>query len=735
MPATLAFFIQGALGLYMATGTAAAIASALITVASYVGVSVGLNMLAQSLFGPSRPKPSDQQITTQIAVGSRYRDYGLVRTGGQETFRDSRDGTLGRIITLATSQESRVIEHLINGNVVTIGSDGTVQGSQFHGAIKIHARHGSRDQSAIGQFTAKFPTWTTRHRQRGCPHVAILAGPVKPDQFSEVYNNQMPDYTQTRWGASVYDPRKDSTSDSFDPSRPAYDALKDETSADYAAFWGDDTGAPRGLHRAGDPASWEHRIDDVDTWEASDNAALVIADFFAHPDGFGGGYDQVNWANIATEADHSDLSAVTASGETVRQWRLWARYALADEERRQVLADMMKAVDGFCWQDVEGKFNLVTGRWEEPDLTLTDDHIITMTMTLGTQAAKTVSGLKPIYTEAQTGYREQEGAIQANPDSDDDPNADAQPLKVYYAPHHNQAERVGHIAVAQLGERWHISAVCNAYGLNTLARRFCRLTDMRVGIDGWFKIDSVKLRLNERPLKVDVTLSEVRPGDWPSRNEASWEGTPPLGSKIVSVPSAVPVPSGLTLTAVQIALSGAYGVAIEAGWDDIGRPDLTVRAQYRPSSGGSWTDMTVDQDARTARSGPVSSGTQYEVWIWAVTLTGRPSDKSAIVTITPVADVALAQPGLQVSGGTGEAIILVMMPSSSNLDRARLYHSTSNDFATATQVGDDITAEPGVTVTITDTGLAAGTEFYWARAFDASGGSSALTGPASATIS
>jgi hypothetical protein len=125
------------------------------------------------------------------------------------------------------------------------------------------------------------------------------------------------------------------------------------------------------------------------------------------------------------------------------------------------------------------------------------------------------------------------------------------------------------------------------------------------------------------------------------------------------------------------------------------------------------------------------------VQVQALTITYREGEWSASETITPVADTALSAPtGLAASGGTGEAQVTFRMPPEPSLGFARLYHNDSNDFGTAAQFGGDI--EGGlseVIPAITVTGLSAGTEYFWARAFKAGGGSSALAGPVTATIS
>lgn len=594
MPQALAALIITAVG---ATGLAAAAITAVVT----LGFTLGLSLLANLLFGPKRPKPTDNQSIIRQSVASRKRRYGIVHGGGLMSFLESYDGQLGMVVTLGTGEEDSILEHRINDKKVTVNGGGTVTESSYRGAIHIYTRSGTDNQTAISQLTARFSEWTSAHRQRGCAHAAILCDPVKQKYFSDVYNGQMPVYSQITKAAKLYDPRKDST--------------------------------------AGGAGS--HRLNDKSTWAWSDNGALVIADYIAHPDGYGLGYDNINWANIAAEADIADQACVTVTGASVARWRLWASYALADDERRQILADMLKAVDGFCWQGADYKFNLHVGRYEAPDIVLTDDHIRAMKATIGPEAQQRVSALKMLYTEAAIGYREQESATIDDPASPTDPNTSPQAVQLYYAPHHNQAVRVGKLTIARLGDRWHIDATLNLYGLNLLGRRFCRLDSAQLGVSADFMIQS-GLQLNITPLEttISVSLAEVRSSDW-DFDAATEEGIPPISpGDGVATPIVIPAPTGLTLAEVPIVLGAGNGVAIEASWDE-GRADLVYQVQYRPTSGGTWMLMSVDEDAFTARSGPVDSGTEYEVQVRAMTLGYRASNWSVSVTITPVAPAGL----------------------------------------------------------------------------------------------
>lgn len=699
MPTAIAGFIISAVG---ATGLAAAAITAVVT----IGFAIGVNFLVQSLFGPRRPKPSDGQITFAGSTESRRGHMGIVHTGGLQSFKDSLDGTIGMVVTLGTGEEGEILEHRLHDEVVTLDGSGTVMQTSYRGALHIYTRSGSDTQTAIAELTAKFPQWTSDHRQLGCAHVAIIGDPVKQKYFNEVYKSREPVYTQVRKGWFLYDPRRDST------------AVIHDDGAGYTVL-----------------GTGPQRLNDKSTWEWADNGAIVTANYAAHPDGYGLGYDLINWTNIAGQADICDETVTTVTDETIARWRLWASWSLGGDERKRVLSDMLQAIDGFCWQGPDFKFNLAVGAYEEPDITLTDDHILSMSATLGPKAQQRTSALKVLYTEAQIGYREQESATIGVPDADEDANTQPQAVELYFAPHHNQAVRVGTILAARLGDRWHLVLTLNLYGLNLFGRRFVRVNSDLLGVNAVFLIeDGVKLNITKKGTTVGASLVEVTSADW-AFDAATQEGTPPIVPDTSTTVPTVPVPTGLTLAAVQISMAGVNGVAIEASWTET-RADLAYRVRYRPSAGGTWVMMSVDNDALTARSGPVDSGVEYEVQIQSLTISYRESDWSDSETITPVADATVPPPtGLSAADGTGSSDVSLSMPSGASGVTVKLYHNTSNDFGTATQVGSDITAAQGTLVTVTDSGLVAGTEYYWARAFDGSGGSSILIGPATATIS
>lgn len=680
----------------VAAVSATGIAAAVITVAVNLAVALGLNFIAKAIFGSGVAKPSDGKQIIRESVASRRRHYGVVHVGGALSFYESRDGTLAMVITTGTGRINRIVEHRINGKPVSVGAGGVLSEAKFRGAIRVLTRLGQADQTAITELSTIFPEWTADHRQRGCSLAALICAPVKDKYFAEVYEgSRQPEYTQVIEAALCYDPRKDST--------------------------------------AGGTGT--HRLDDPDSWEWTDNAALIIADYWASSDGYGVGADGVNWANIAAEADICDQTVTTVDAQTIKRWRIWGSYSLATDERKTVLQEMLKACDGYCWQDANAQLNIQVGRWIEPTVHLTDDHIIALNGSMGAKATDRVNEVKVVYTDARFDYNEQESAPVIDVAAQEElGRPESQRFDIYYAPHHNQASRLGKRLLAKLSDRWNLVVIVNLFGLNLIGQRFCRLTCAELGISG-LAFELSALRIDFENGTVEVGLTEVRASDWDFDAELE-EGLPPDEPGVTAVAPSVPVPQNLTLTAVPIVVGSVNGVGIRASWDDPDRDGLSYDAEYRPT-GGDWANMAVNQDANTALTPIVDSNVEHEVRVKSVTISGRESAWTAVETITPSAPSDLAAPSqlAATAGGTGEAIIEWRNPLQSAFDQVKLFENTANDLGTASQIGPDQFGALGQVMTYTATGLSAGTHYFWARAYDAAANPTPAAGPVTVTVS
>lgn len=576
-----------------------------------IGIPVSGGIIGDLIgIGPKKPKPSDGQQTVRVSVGSRVRHYGKVRIAGQLTFYESRDGTLYTLVTTGQGKLNAITEYLLNNKVVTVDGSGVVTTSTFDGKVSIHHRLGTDDQTAYSQLTSVFsPEWTTDHRQRGCSSLLLVARGVKSKDFAKVYEGgRQPEMLATVESSLVYDPRLDST-------------------------------AVIGYDIDGDPimGSGAHRTNDPATWGYSDNWALCFADYLAHPDGNAMGMDAINWTNIAGEADECDDTITTIDDRVIPKWRVAGSYRLADEERRAVIKEFLRAGDGYLWQDANGKANIRCGRWIAPTVHIPAKHIVAVAGSRGADALNRSNEVRIIYMEPRLGYVETEAAPQINFLSQEAIGR-REPARndALFIPDHNQAARVGKRALAQLGDRWQLTVTTNLYGLNTLGERFITMDIPELGIEALpFEVTGMRMELGDREIRVQLTVSEADEEDF-NFNSAEEEGIPPGTPGSTTVVIGVEEMTGLSLAAVQVTLGGVSGVAIQATWDAPTRTDLTPQVQYREVGAADWLDMVVTDDSNVAMTGIVNSGAAFEAQGRFLTIGGRPSAWSAPVTLTPI---------------------------------------------------------------------------------------------------
>lgn len=613
MPQAIAAVIVTALAL---TGTAAAIATAVITLA----ITVGISFIAQAIFAPGggTAKPSDGQRVIRVNVGSRIRHYGKVRVGGQLTFYESRDGRLYTLVTTGHGQINAITEFQLNAKPVTVDGAGVVTSISYefksvtYNPVGLYYRLGTDDQLVYDQLASVFTEWTSDHRQRGCSSVLLFCGNVHPDYFSEVYEgNREPEPSIVAETSLVYDPREDDTAViGFDED--------------------DDPIMGSGSQRINNPATW--------AYNANMNWAINFADYLAHPDGYGMGWDAINWTNVAGEADVCDETVTTVDARTIARWRVSGSYKLAEDERRAVVREFLKAGDGFMWQDADGLANIRCGRWIVPTVHIPAKHIIGYTASLGSGAQDRANEVRVIYMEPRFNYTETEAAPIVDAVSQASlGRSEVSRFDCYFCPDHNQAARIGKRIIARLGERWVLTLTTNLYGLNVIGERFILVTVAELGITA-LSFEITSLKISPATMNVEIGLVEAREEDFDFDAETE-EGTPPGNVPGTTIPVTVEDVAGLALTALDVVLGGSSGIGIEATWDAPARVGLIVQMQYRATGSTDWLEMVVSQDDRVATTGIVSSGVEYEVQARFVTVAGRPGDwTDPTETITPEAE-------------------------------------------------------------------------------------------------
>lgn len=182
------------------------------------------------------------------------------------------------------------------------------------------------------------------------------------------------------------------------------------------------------------------------------------------------------------------------------------------------------------------------------------------------------------------------------------------------------------------------------------------------------------------------------------------------------------------------------GVRIQLTVDSDDRSDLQWYVHWRLAGATVWgpDEEYTDTDPGVAvllRTNLVPADTNIEVQVAYQTGDGRFSDWSDTETVDTSTSSLAPYPstGLTATGGAGSATVAWRNPTSANFSYTRVYRNTTASFGTAAQVGGDIVGGLGQVQQITDT-VAAGTYYYWVRAYSNANVPAPATGPQSATV-
>lgn len=648
-----------------ATGVTATVISAVVQVA----VVSGINVLAVKAFGlgPSVPKPSDIQKTIKTSVSSRYRHYGRVHVGGVLTFYESRDGVLYGILTFSQGEWEDIIEIRLNNKVATIdGSNYVTHTSLPQGGgysyvgeasggvypMSVETKLGTDDQTHYSALASIFTEYTVNHRQRGCANALAIFRGVEAEDFGEVYEGgKEPALTVVADTTKIYDPRKDSTV----------------------------TGG-----------SGSHRVNDKSTWEYSKNAALCIADYLANDDGFGLGYDQVNWEALISEANISDEDVIDSRSRTIKRWQISGTYALADDTRKSVLEQMVAACDGFVFQDASGLVNIKVGKYKEPTIHIKSKHVISVGGNLGGDPQDAENEVSAVYVEPDLDYTEAESATQEDTQLKTlIGRKEASRYDLYFCPEHNQAARVIKRILKRNNNRWNLSLVLNLYGLNLIGERFVKVTLPELGINELvFEVNS--FGINAPSNSITVELAQVKSTDFDLLSGE--EGTPQTAPNTTITAPTTPAPTGLTVSTQNATVGTTSGTRFVISWTaPVGRDGLYYRVEMKLSSDSDWL-LVGTTNLLTFNTSLVSESSSYDIRVRAISFFGRSSDwvesLNNSVSSSDSGDIP-APSGVSISYNTGDTRTYLTWtdPTHPDLDYFRIYRNTLASFNGATAVG------------------------------------------------
>lgn len=705
-----------------------AISSAtIIASAAVAGVGAFINTLLT--------KPIDATVEnfgTKVAgmspIAPRQVVYGLARVGGTIVYMDTKGGATDKpnlhLIVAIAGHEIQSIEKIFLNNVelTTTTSDisgetvYTVTNSDFtntdnennHGSGRLirYVQGLGADNQDIGGYTIAQTDFTADHDLKGVAYV----------HFHMIYDQSklasVPSISFEIKGKKLFDPRDDTTAWTTNPALIVRDMLTDTR---------------YGLRATSD--------------EINDNSSV--------------------FGNFETAADDCEVPVNDKDGTDHDTYQANGFYN-ATTPIGEALQGVLSACAGKLTY-VNGKFNILVGKTQSPDLTITDNDLIgEIQLSNSTDLANIYNTVKPIYVDLETNYTSKDSALRKEGENDsgtttnfltqDTPSGATEAnfqrimeMKLPFVTNDSQAQRLGKIAL-NYQRRTKIITV------NTT------LKFLQLAVGDWVYVTNSRLSFSSKKFEVlsattasttdenpiiycQLTLKEVDnhifdfdpASDYITGTQNDYSGPTPV---TLGAPTSVSASGG-----VNIQSDGTSVGFLIVNWTNASNATIDhTEIQIRKTStfGDPQDFKTVDYPQTTAQISGLEVGATYYVRLRHKGPTGVLGTFSSVVNASITADTTAPDQITDLTATTDvEGTILVRWtnPDNNDLRSIKVYRKTTNVTPTDdTNLVTTISGEPNKSSSVTqgvEENLSPNTNYYfWVRAVDYSGNEGTISSSA-----
>lgn len=691
-----------ALTIVASIGTTSVIASNLIYLgtmaALYGGLAYGAGMLQSLLVQkPSVPKPEDGSYNLKQNVPPLPIVYGRVKKGGDYVFLEERRGIAFHVIVWCGRRIHGFVRHYGHDTPLNLDGVGNVTNSYWRNGqpyVRIETRKGLDAETAYSDVVSSFPgAWTTSHRGDGLASVRMSAKTPEDKYYLKIFPNQMPEHSAIGDGALLYDPRKDSTQ-------------------------------PGG--------SGAHRFSDHNTWEFSQNIALMRLDHLAQP--FGGklGFERMHMPDWMRAADVCDEVVINRSGDAERRYwgGMWFR---TNNDPVEVGRTLDEAGELVVYERSDGKIGVHPGEFVAPDVRLTQDSIFGIEVDKNKRLSSTVLAVRGRFQNPANHYNTEDASLYGDPYGDFDETERTKTFDNAAVQSHNHCQRKQKLTFVRANAR-RVSLTADYSAAKFCAyRRFVRvhypsrgLVEAIVEITSTVSLDLRNMRVSFSGILVSENLY--------SFNAPAEEGVPGASPPPIEA-EGVAVPSGFTVAVLNEVITGSSTAAYLRGQWTAGDGSLRYEMEYERTSGSTGVQSVFAADGENfVRSGYLVDGQQYRVRLraWGG---GTPSEWTDYQLVNAVADPVApgAVTGAGVVGGAGQASFSWVAPNSANFSAVRVYINSIDSFSGATLVATEY-GSPNIADGRVVTGLSAGTKYGFLASVNSSGIASAAVATGAFTV-
>lgn len=462
----------------------------------------------------------------------------------------------------------------------------------------------------------------------------------------------------------------------------------------------------------------------------SNNPALCILDYLTSSDGLACSADEIDTASFIAAANVCDeMVQIAANGTTQKRYTLDGAFSL-DATPLDIIDDMLTSCAGTLVY-VAGKYRLYAGAYDAPTDTLTASDLAgdveLVTKPPRRELFNTVRG-----TFIHPGRNWQASEFPAYSETalvTADGETITRDVEWPFTTDEIRAQRLAKLTLRRAREALTVRVPVKYAGLRYSVWQTLNVT---LSDFGWtnkpFRI--VAWSFDAQSGIINLTLREE------SANSYAWQfgdAQPlPLAPDTDLVdPFAIPAPTNVTVTAsTTLQADGSVAPALLATWPTAAFAFLTGHeVQWRVNGATDWNSAEVPLGTDRFFIAPVIVGTTYQVRVRGITGVARGA-WSATGSGTAAGDATTpsAPTGLAAVGITRGISLSWTLPAASDLAAVEVWENTSS-----TTTGRYFVGETRATGFVR-TGLAPSTtRWFWVRARDYSGNTSAFTGSVSAT--
>ncbi|MER8999998.1 hypothetical protein NKH58_19430 [Mesorhizobium australicum] len=688
-PIFTAILGTGGFTLFGTTISYAAIASAIATTAIVAGV--------QYLLTPKPPKPEDGRAPLTQPIPYRFWGVGEARLAGAMMLWEAVDNKIYSVQAIVAHRINAYTGYYLNDDKVLLDGNrvmspsGVRYGKGTFEWVLIYRRLGLVPETPISEVVSVLGSqgiWTNDHRGDGQAYAGMRCVAPNAENFQAFYPYGKPALSVVAQLALVWDFR-DPAQDPEDPS--TWKFSKNSILA----------------------LAWHECFNPFGTKRDYRKALLPVLDMWQE------------------EADVCDEDVPRATGGTEKRYECGG-FDTTDHDPKSGTNALLATFDGWMCERGDGALLVVAGKFREKYVaTLTDADIVGHTVQHDVLPEEEVNQFVPKFTYPATDY--------TTTDTDYFEDADAQIKAGRVLPQEGnyiwvqqwrQARRLGKREFTRARAKKRGTLDVRLTGINAIYAPWIRLkTPRRLPSLNGAVVSNRKSVLSVQRGGFQMTWVKM-PGtgpeidDW---NPADDEGAaPPVPPKPVS--DGIPKPMIDTATAV----SGSGTVYVRVVLVDPNRDDVTPSIRYRITdvgggTPGAWVeqkfpDATPSAGLIVVNTNPVPANTSIDIQAAYIGSNNSYGDWTSSVTLVSTVDGTppAAVSGIVATGGVGQVALTWNTPNSANYVATNVRRNTVNTEGTATVVRTEYGA-PSSADAWTNTGLAAGTYYYWLRSVNGSG--------------